>query len=82
MIGKHFQSSRHTLTQPNSRLLGVYVAIFVVDVRMAGSSTAIEGREVIMHRDSPTQGRTVLPKMLIKPPLRNCAMRYVNLEES
>lgn len=67
--------------QPNSMHSKIGVAIFVVDVSMAGSSIDVGGREVIMHRDRPTHRRIVLPKMLIKPPLRNTVLGGMQIWE-
>lgn len=63
----------HPPPQPNPRHSEIYVAIFVVDASVAGSSIKIEG--------SPTQGRIVLPKMLIKPPLRNTVLGHMQIWE-
>lgn len=74
MIGKHSQSSHsHRSPQPNPKRSEICVAIFVIDISVAGSSIETE--------DSPTQGRIVLSKMLIKPPLRNTVLGHMQIWE-
>lgn len=72
-IDKHSQSSHPHLSPTLDIGKEICVAIFVVDVSVAGSSAEAE--------DSPTQGRTVLPQMLIKPPLRNMVLEYMQIWE-
>lgn len=66
MTGKHSQSR-----ESNPRHSEIHVAIFVVDVSMSGSSISMGVGRVLIHEGSPIQGSVLLPKMLIKPPLRN-----------